>query len=74
MEKEGWTINCYMNYGQPRYDSITESKKTELKNKITEYKDYLSEQKDIARKSFKCTSIEYYNDTGRIKYMEFTEK
>ena len=49
-------------------------KKEELKNKITEYKDYLSEQKDIARKSFKCISIEYYNDTGRIKYMEFTEK
>ena len=56
-----------MNYGQTRYDSITESKKTELK-------DYLTEQKDMARKSFKCTSIEYYNDTGRIKYMEFTEK
>ena len=50
------------------------TKKEELKNKITEYKDYLSEQKDIARKSFKCISIEYYNDTGRIKYMEFTEK
>ena len=63
-----------MNYGQTRYDSITESKKTELKNKITEYKDYLTEQKDMARKSFKCISIEYYNDTGRIKYMEFTEK
>lgn len=63
-----------MNYGQTRYDSITESKKTELKNKITEYKDYLTEQKDMARKSFKCTSVEYYNDTGRIEYMEFTEK
>ena len=37
-------------------------------------KGYLTEQKDMARKSFKCTSIEYYNDTGRIKYMEFTEK
>ncbi len=44
-----------------------------LKNDITKYKDYLSEQKDIARKTFKCTKIEYYNDTGRVKYMEFIE-
>ena len=63
-----------MNYGQTRYDSITESKKTELKNKITEYKDYLTEQKDMTRKSFKCSSMEYYSDTGRVKYMEFIEK
>ena len=34
-----------------------------LKNDITKYKDYLSEQKDIARKTFKCTKIEYYNET-----------
>ena len=44
-----------------------------LKNDITKYKDYLSEQKDIARKTFTCTKIEYYNDTGRVKYMEFIE-
>lgn len=71
---QGQKVNCYKNCGQTKYNSITDSKKEELKNKITEYKDYLSEQKDIARKSFKCISIEYYNDTGRIKYMEFTEK
>ena len=66
--------NCCKNYGQTKYNSITDAKKTELKNKITKYKDYLNEQKDMARKSFKCTSIEYYDDTGRVKYMEFTEK
>lgn len=27
----------------------------------------------MARKSFKCTTVEYYEDTGKIKYMEFTE-
>lgn len=27
----------------------------------------------MARKSFKCTTVEYYKDTGKIKYMEFTE-
>lgn len=73
-QAQDWKNNYCKNYGQTKYESITESKKTELKNKITEYKDCLSEQKDIARKSFKCTSIEYYDDTGRIKYMEFTEK
>jgi len=45
-----------------------------LKENITTYQNYLTEQKDMARKSFKCTSIEYYDDTGRVKYMEFTEK
>lgn len=45
----------------------------ELKNLIIKYNDYLSEQKDMARKTFKCTKIEYYDYTGRVKYMEFTE-
>ncbi len=66
--------NCYMYCGQAKYNSITAERKNELKEDIATYKGYLTEQKDMARKSFKCISIEYYNDTGRIKYMEFTEK
>ena len=63
------------NCGQTKYEQYNRFKKRRIKKtKLPEYKDYLSEQKDIARKSFKCISIEYYNDTGRIKYMEFTEK
>ena len=67
-------INYFKNYGRDKYDDITDTQRNNLKNDITKYKDYLSEQKDIARKSFKCTAMEYYSDTGRVKYMEFTEK
>lgn len=49
------------------------SKLSHLKDDIIEYQDYVSEQKDMARKTFKCTKMEYYNNTGRVKYMEFTE-
>lgn len=59
--------------GQNKYNTISEAKKNELKNAITDYKDYLGEQKDMARKTFKCIKIEYYDDTGRVKYMEFSE-
>ena len=45
-----------------------------LREDIKNYKAYQSEQKDMARKTFKCTNIEYYSDTGRIKKMEFTDK
>lgn len=61
------------NYGRDKYDTISAAKKAELINAITKYKDYLSEQKDMARKTFKCTKIEYYDDSGRVKYMEFKE-
>ena len=52
--------NCYMYCGQAKYNSITDERKNELKKDIATYKGYLTEQKDMARKSFKCTSVEYY--------------
>lgn len=58
--------------GSSKYDSST-SKINELKNYILEYNQYLSEQKDMARKNFKCSKMEYYSNTGRIKLMEFEE-
>ena len=69
--EQGWKANCYRNCGN---DRLTDAKKNDLIDKITKYKDYTSEQKDMARKSFKCVSVDYYDDTGRIKYMEFVEK
>ena len=72
--EQGWKANCYRNCVKDKYDRLTDEKKNDLINKITKYKDYTSEQKDMARKSFKCVSVDYYDDTGRIKYMEFVEK
>ena len=72
--EQGWKANCYRNCGKDKYDRLTDEKKNDLIDKITKYKDYTSEQKDMARKSFKCVSVDYYDDTGRIKYMEFVEK
>ena len=66
--------NYRKNCGQTTYEKITETSKNDLRKKISTYKNYISEQKDMARKSFKCTTVEYYDDTGKIKYMEFTEK
>lgn len=40
---------------------------------VKKYTTYLGEQKDMARKTFKCTKMEYYSNTGRVKYMEFEE-
>lgn len=62
-----------MNYGQDKYDGISDIQKNRLKNDIIKYRDYLNEQKDMARKTFRCTKMEYYTNTGRVKYMEFTE-
>ena len=68
-----WKINYCKNYGNDRYNNITSSQNNDLKSHITNYKAYTEEQKDMARKTFKCTTMEYYSNTGRVKYMEFTE-
>lgn len=61
------------------YSEWTKLSKTTLKstlsetdyNSILHYQDLVSEQTDIARKTFKCTNVEYKN--SRIIKMTFTE-
>lgn len=59
-------------YGQDKYNSSA-SKIANLKKDIEKYKDRQNEQKDMARKTFKCKKIEYYNNNGRVKSMVFEE-
>lgn len=45
-----------------------------LKADIQEYNDLVSEQKDMVRKTFKCSKVEYDQNTGRVIKMEFEER
>lgn len=45
-----------------------------LKTDIQEYNNLVNEQKDMARKTFRCSNVEYDQNTGRVTKMEFTER
>lgn len=45
-----------------------------LQTDIEEYNNRVGEQKDMARKTFKCSKVEYDQNTGRVIKMEFEER
>ena len=72
VQAQDQTNNQNKSCGQDKYNSSTPDI-ADLKKNITKYTDYLNEQKDMARKNFKCTKMDYDPKTGRVIYMEFTE-
>lgn len=41
---------------------------------IETYNQYVTEQEDMARKTFKCTEVQYDSNNGRITLMKYQEK
>ena len=56
------------------FDATTTPSYTDMVGYIRNYNALVTERDDIARKSFKCTKVEYSKENGRIIKMTYKEK